>query len=104
VFNLGRDLRVEHPAETRTTYRAGAAFYSGLSPAYAVTDTECSQEGVQVMLTPVGARRLLGFPLDEVGDRQIDPCDLFGPTARDVAGACRKRIHQLAALPSWSRR
>ena len=27
VFNLGCDLRVEHPLGTSTTYRAGAAFY-----------------------------------------------------------------------------
>jgi AraC-like DNA-binding protein len=85
VFNLGQDLRVEHPPGTATTYRAGAAFYSGLSGAYAVTETDRSQEGAQVMLTPLGARRLLGFPLDEVGDRLIDPCDLFGAAARDIA-------------------
>jgi AraC-like DNA-binding protein len=85
VFNLGHDLRVEHPLGTRTTFRAGAAFYSGLSAAYAVTETDRAQEGAQVMLTALGARRLLGFPLDEVGDRLIDPCDLIGAAARDMA-------------------
>jgi AraC-like DNA-binding protein len=84
VFNLGRDLGVEHPSGTRTTYRAGAAFYTGLSASYAVTETDRSQEGAQVMLTPFGARRPLGFPLDEIGDRLIDPGDLFGAAARDV--------------------
>ena len=63
VFNLGQDLRVEHPLKTRTTYRAGTAFYSGLSSTYAVTETDRAQEGAQVMLTPLGARRLIGFPL-----------------------------------------
>jgi AraC-like DNA-binding protein len=85
VFNLGRDLRVEHPLKTRTTYRAGTAFYTGLSSTYAVTETDRAQEGVQVMLTPLGARRLLGFPLVEVGDRLIDPGDLIGAAARDIA-------------------
>jgi AraC-like DNA-binding protein len=85
VFNLGCDLRVEHPLGIRTTYRAGAAFYSGMSATYAVTETDRSQEGAQVMLTTLGARRLLGFPLDEVGDRLIDPVDLFGAGARDLA-------------------
>jgi AraC-like DNA-binding protein len=56
-----------------------------MSAAYAVTETDHSQEGAQVMLTPLGARRLLGFPLDEVGDRLIDPSDLLGAAARDVA-------------------
>lgn len=85
VFNLGSDLRVEHPLGTRTTYRAGAAFYSGMSSTYAVTETDHAQEGAQVMLTTLGARRLIGFPLDEVGDRLIDPGDLFGAAARDLA-------------------
>jgi AraC-like DNA-binding protein len=84
VFNLGCDLRVEHPLTIRTTYRAGTAFYSGLSRTYAVTETDRAQEGAQVMLTPLGARRLIGFPLDEIGDRLIDPCDLFGAAARDM--------------------
>ena len=85
VFNLGHDLRVEHPLGTRTTYRAGAAFYTGMSATYAVTETDRCQEGAQVMLTPLGARRLLGFPLCEVGDRLIDPCDLIGAASRDIA-------------------
>jgi hypothetical protein len=55
VFNLGQELRVEHPLGTRTTYRAGAAFYTGVSATYAVTETDRSQEGAQVMLTPLGA-------------------------------------------------
>ena len=82
VFNLGEELRVEHPADRLTAYRAGGAFYTGLSSVYAVTETDRAQEGAQVMLTPLGARRLLGFPLSEVGDQLIDPVDLFGAAAR----------------------
>lgn len=85
VFNLGPDLRVEHPAETRTTYRAGGAFYTGVSRVFAVTETDRAQVGAQVLLTPLGARRLLGFPLGEIGDRLIDPAELLGPAMREVA-------------------
>jgi AraC-like DNA-binding protein len=85
VFNLGCDLRVEHPLGTRTIYPPGAAFYSGMSATYAVTETDRAQEGAQVMLTPLGARRLVGFPLVETGDRLIDPYDLIGAAARDIA-------------------
>ncbi len=97
VFNLGPELRVEHPAATLTAFPAGAAFYSGLSSVYAVTETDRSQEGAQVTLTPLGARRLLGFPLDEVGDRLIDPIDLFG-------GAARETIERLQEAHSQARR
>jgi AraC-like DNA-binding protein len=84
VFNLGQELRVEHPADVSTSFGAGGAFYSGLSSVYAVTHTNGAQEGAQAMLTPLGARRLLGFPLEEVGDRLIDPADLFGDAARET--------------------
>ena len=84
VFNLGEELRVEYPAETSTAYGAGDAFYTGLSDAYAVTETDRAQEGAQIMLTPLGARRLVGFPLAEVGDQLIDPADLFGAEAREA--------------------
>jgi AraC-like DNA-binding protein len=84
VFNLGEELRVEHPAETRSAFAAGGAFYTGLSSVYAVTETDGSQEGAQLTMTPLGARRLLGFPLDEVGDRLIDPIDPLGALARET--------------------
>ena len=84
VFNLGQELRVEHPPGTRTAYPAGTAFFAGVSSTYAVTETDRSQQGAQVMLTPLGARLLLGFPLEEVGDRLIDPVDLFGAAARET--------------------
>jgi AraC-like DNA-binding protein len=97
VFNLGRELRVEHPARTLTAYPAGTAFYAGLTSTYAVTETDRSQEGAQVMLTPLGARLLLGFPLSAVGDRLIDPIDLFGVAARDT-------IERLQEVNSHARR
>jgi AraC-like DNA-binding protein len=84
VFNLGQELRVEHPPGIRTAYSAGTAFFAGVSSTYAVTETDRRQEGAQVMLTPLGARLLLGFPLDEVGNRLIDPVDLFGAAARET--------------------
>ena len=97
VFNLGEELRIEHPARTLTAFRAGAAFYTGLSSVYAVSETDRSQEGAQVMLTPLGARRLVGFPLEEIGDRLIDPVDLFG-------GAAREAIERLQETNSHRRR
>lgn len=84
VFNLGAELRVEHPLGVCSAFGAGAAFYTGLSHAHAVTETERAQAGAQAFLTPLGARRLLGFPLGEIGDLLIDPGDLLGCEAREV--------------------
>jgi AraC-like DNA-binding protein len=82
LFNLGPELRVELADGSRGTYGAGDAFFSGVSETYAITETDRAQQGVQACLTPLGARRLLGFPLDEIYDRLIDPTDLFGQSAR----------------------
>jgi AraC-like DNA-binding protein len=98
VFNLGQELRVEHPVGARTAYPAGTAFFAGLSSTYAVTETDRSQEGAQVMLTPLGARLLLGFPLDEIGDRLIDTVDLFGAAARETIERLQEATSHAARL------
>ena len=90
VFNLGPQLRVELADGSCGTYEAGDAFFSGPSETYAITETDCAQRGVQVSLTPLGARRLLGFPLDEVRDRLIDPTELFGQSARRTMDRLRE--------------
>ena len=90
VFNLGPELRVEHPRGVRTTYPGGAGFFAGLHHTHALTETDGAQEGVQVMLTPLGARRLLGLPLGEIGGRLVAPGDLFGA----AADALVERLHE----------
>ncbi|MBV8458213.1 MAG: AraC family transcriptional regulator, partial [Acetobacteraceae bacterium] len=78
-FNLGPELRVEHPLNTRTEFAEGTGFYSGPSASHVVTETDGAQTGAMVMLTLPGARRLLGRPLGELGDRLTDPADVLGP-------------------------
>jgi hypothetical protein len=101
VFNLGPELRVEHPADTRTKFTAGAGFYAGPSATYAVTETDGAQEGAQVMLTLLGARLLLGRPLGDIGDRLIEPADVLGMAAREVGDRLLEapsHVHRLAIL------
>jgi AraC-like DNA-binding protein len=91
LFNLGEDLRVEHPVAVYNAYGAGGAFYTGVSIRSAVTETLGAQVGAQVMLTPLGARLLIGFPLSEIGDLMIDPIDLFGGLARETGERLQER-------------
>jgi AraC-like DNA-binding protein len=86
VFNLGPELRVEHPADTKARFAGGSGFYAGPSAAYAVTETDGAQDGAQVMLTLLGARRLLGRPLREFGDGLIDPAEVLGGAADAILG------------------
>lgn len=84
VFNLGSELRVEDSKGSRHRFLNPAAFYSGPSDRYVVTETDGSQEGIVVELTLPGARRLLGRPLNELGDRMIALPDLLGPRATEI--------------------
>jgi AraC-like DNA-binding protein len=88
-FNLGPELRVEHPLNTRTAFAEGSSFYSGPSANHVVTETDGAQTGAMIMLTLPGARRLLGRPLGEVGDRLTDPADVLSP---GVAGKMTGRL------------
>lgn len=86
VFNLGSELRVEDTCGRRHRFPHPAAFFSGASDRYVVTETDGAQEGLVVELTLPGARRLLGRPLHELGDRMIALSDLLGPRAEEMLG------------------
>ena len=98
VFNLGEELRVEHPAKTLHAYGAGGAFYTGISSVSAITETDRARQGAQAMLTPLGARLLVDFPLGEIGDALIDPADLFGALARKTIGRLMESDSEEAQL------
>jgi AraC-like DNA-binding protein len=86
VFNLGSELRVEDTAGKLHRFPQPTVFYSGPSERYIVTETDGAQEGLVVELTLPGARRLLGRPLDELGDRMIALADLLGSRADEILG------------------
>src|SRR6201987_4664660 len=75
VFNLGSELRVEDTAGNLHRFPHPTVFYSGPSDRYIVTETDGAQGGIVVELTLPGARRLLGRPLSELGDRMISLAD-----------------------------
>ncbi|MGU3431735.1 helix-turn-helix domain-containing protein [Actinomycetes bacterium M1A6_2h] len=56
-----------------------------------------AQHGIQLALTPFGARTLLGVPAAEIRDIVVSLDDLLGSDATEIE-------HRIAALPSWSAR
>lgn len=84
IFNLGAELRVEHPRDTPRAFGEGHEFYSGASPSYAVTETDGAQAGAQIKFTLLGARLFLGLPLGEFGDALIDASQAFGQQATEL--------------------
>jgi hypothetical protein len=72
--------------------RFDSGFVAGPADRYADTRTTGHARGVQVDLTWLGARRLLGLPLDELAYRSVAVDDLWG---RDG----RRLLDRLAGAP-----
>ncbi|MCK2217962.1 helix-turn-helix domain-containing protein [Actinomadura sp. ATCC 31491] len=73
------------------------AFTGGLGDRFTVTRTPGPTEGVQVVLTPFGARRLYGLPMRHLTNLVLPAADLLGPWADEV-------VERLAGTPSWRER
>src|ERR1700752_4669127 len=86
VCKPGPELRDEDTMGKLHRFPHPTAFYSGPSDRYVVTETDGAQEGMVVELTLPGARRLLGRPLNELGDRMISLADLLGRHADEILG------------------
>ena len=110
IFNLGGELRVEHPRDTRRTFGEGQGFYTGASATYAVTETDRGQAGAEIKFSLLGARLFLGLPLEEFGDALIDASQAFGRPATELrdrlaeTGSQDERVGALvrAAAPKLS--
>ena len=85
IINLGPELKVRAPgADAWQTHRQG--FIAGLHNTYALTDSGGEQAGVEVNLSPVGARLVLGLPMRDLRGQVVTLEDAFataGPRLRE---------------------
>lgn len=88
---IGDPRRPEHPAE-----RLGS-FVAGLTDGPVSVGHEGAARCLQVDLTPLGARRLLGLPMSELANRSVALADVLGRDAPALAG-------RLADAPGWDAR
>jgi len=96
VLSFDRPLDTGWPAEPegRREYWSLAA---GLHASPALIRPHGFQHGVQIALTPLGARALLGVPAGPLGEVIAHQDDLPGGLGADVA-------HELAGLDGWAAR
>ncbi|MFE9689935.1 helix-turn-helix domain-containing protein [Micromonospora sp. NPDC005806] len=93
ILGWGAPLDVtDARAAERSAYGVNA-FVAGPFDAYCATRTIGAGAGVQVLLTPPAARRLLGLPLDELANRAV-PVDRLGRWLDRLRD-------ELAGLPDW---
>jgi AraC-like DNA-binding protein len=72
------------------------SFVAGLGDRASVTEYSGEQRGVQLNLTPLGARRLLGLPMDELARRVV--------AIEDVVGGGAGLVERLDGAPGWPAR
>src|SRR5262245_55591233 len=77
IIEFGPALRVAMGGDERTAVRDPGGFVAGLGDRFAITQHDGCQRGVQVDLTPTGARRLFDIPMSEVAGRIVALRDLL---------------------------
>jgi AraC-like DNA-binding protein len=96
VLGWGAALDVTDPRSAERGAYGVNAFAAGPFDGYCTTRTIGAGAGVQLLLTPPAARRLLGLPLGELANRAVpvDRLDRWWPRLRD----------ELATVPDWAGR
>ncbi len=97
IIELGPPIGVALAGEPSAADRHPGGFAAGLGDRFAITAHTGRQCGIQVDLTPTGARRLFGRPLSELRGRIVALRDLWPAAHRDLA-------ERLAELPDWAAR
>jgi AraC-like DNA-binding protein len=96
VLDLGAGWRVGAPAAGyRPRHLAG--FAAGLHDAYALTEPAGPTTGIQINLSPLGARRLLRVPMYELANDVVPLEDLLGGWVEELRD-------RLAGAGSWAER
>lgn len=94
IVNLGASYRISSPnsAEQRID-----SFVGGLYDGPALVSSEGPQHSLQVDLTPLGARRIFGVPMHELGNRVVALDDLLGSRSQVLS-------EELHGQPGWDDR
>ena len=87
---------IRHP-DPRQPTSSHDTLLGGLHTSPALISHGGSQSGVQIGLTPLGARSLLGMPASELANIDVEASDVLG----SLAGELRERV---AAAPDWAGR
>ncbi len=97
IFEFGPPIRLVDPADESRAERFAGGFVAGLGDTFAITEHDGFQQGMEVKLTPIGARLLFDVPMSELANRAVDMDDLLDPPERGIS-------HRLGELTDWDAR
>ncbi len=95
IIGFGPPLKISNGSSApASSYRS---FVGGPSSTLFVTESTGASSGIQIDLTPIGAYRLFGIPMDELSNQVFELEDILGVTGKRL-------IQQLQDSPNWARR
>jgi AraC-like DNA-binding protein len=94
ILETGPPIRVYESGSERRSERFAGGFAAGLDETWTLCEHDGFQAGVQLDLTPLGARAFFGLPMSELAGRALPLADLLTGDARDFCA-------RLAELPTW---
>jgi AraC-like DNA-binding protein len=97
IINLGPPLRMGGPETSDVMTSFADSFVAGLCTTYSLVETVGEMAGIEIRLTPTGARRLFGVAMSELANRVVRLGDVFGP--RGLAAIAR-----IGDAPTWAER
>jgi AraC-like DNA-binding protein len=97
IFNFGPPIAVRTSTTAKQWVRQPDGFVAGLDDGPALVESSGSQRGLEVYLTPVGARLVTGVPMRHLRGRVVALDDLFGTRG----GLVREQLLEAA---NWSER
>jgi AraC-like DNA-binding protein len=77
------------------------AFVVGAHDSFAVLEGACTRSYLEVLLSPLGAYRLLGLPMAELSGQLVDLVEVLGPEGRRLGEQLREAVswpHRFALL------
>ena len=96
MFSFGAPIRL-YDLSDRTRYSDVGSFITGAYDASQLVGSAGTSGAVQVNLTLLGIRRIVGRPLADLKNRAVPLDDVFGPRARELS-------EQIAEARSWEAR
>lgn len=96
VFQFGPPIRISKCGSDEWSSRHRRGLVAGLYDSFVTTEHDGFDASIQVNLTPLGARALLGIPLSEISRTVVELSDLL-PHARGLSD-------RLAQARSWADR
>jgi AraC-like DNA-binding protein len=97
IIDLDAGWTVAHREHTRTTPLRLDSFVAGITDGPVLVGHGGSARCLQVDLTPLGARRLVGMPMSELANRTVPIDDVFGRFGREL-------VQRVGDAPDWTAR